>query len=74
MDFVTVFSTFNIAEAQVVRARLEASEFHPNLVNETASVSIDGYTMATGGVQVRVPEVEGAAARELLDSNDTPAA
>ena len=74
MDFVTVFSTFNIAEAQVVRARLEVSELHPHLVNETASVSIDGYTMATGGVQVQVPEAEAAAARELINSKDTPAA
>ncbi|MBI5385691.1 MAG: DUF2007 domain-containing protein [Verrucomicrobia bacterium] len=72
MDMVTVFQTFSIAEAQVVRSRLEASEMHPTLLNEVASVSIDGYTMSTGGVRVQVPDDEAVAARQLIESgNDT---
>lgn len=74
MDFVTVFRTFNIAEAQVVRSRLEAAEFHPNVANDIASVSIDGYTVTTGGVLVQVPEAEAVSARELIEDSENPTA
>ncbi len=71
---VTVYRTFNIAEAQVVRSRLEAAELHPEVINEIASVSIDGYTQATGGVQVQVPDEEAEAARLLInESEQSPA-
>jgi hypothetical protein len=69
MTTVTVYRTFNIADAQLVRSRLEAAEFHPELANELAAVSIDGYTQATGGVQVRVPEDEAEAALELINAS-----
>ena len=74
MDFVTVYRTFNIAEAQVVRSRLEAAEMHPSVANDTSSVSIDGYTVATGGVLVQVPEDEAVSARELIENCEHPTA
>jgi hypothetical protein len=67
MNLVTVFQTFNIAEAHIVRSRLDAAEFHPVVANEIASVSIDAYTQATGGLLVQVPEDEARAARELIE-------
>ncbi len=69
MKLVTVFSTFNPAEAHVVRSRLEASGFRAEVKNELASLSIEGYSMATGGIEVQVPEDQLEDARELLDTS-----
>ena len=74
MEFVTVYRTFNIVEAQVVRARLETAELHPTVANDISSVSIDGYTLATGGVLVQVPEGEAVSARELIEDSEHPTA
>ena len=74
MNFITVFQTFSLAEAQIVRGRLETDGFHPEVVNEIAAVSMDGYSMAVGGVLIQVPEAEGVAAREVIEAseNSTP--
>lgn len=66
MELVTVYRTFNPAEAQLMRSRLEAAEFHPLVAHETAALSMDGYAMAVGGVLVQVPENESASAEELI--------
>jgi hypothetical protein len=68
MRLVTVFSAFNAAEAHVVRSRLEASDFHPIVTHELAALSMEGYSMSTGGILVQVPEDEAGDARELLES------
>lgn len=70
MELITVYRTFNLTEAEVVRSRLDAAELHPSMANDNASVSIDGYTVATGGVLIRVPENEAAAARELIEASE----
>jgi hypothetical protein len=70
MKFVTVYTTFNPADAQLVRSRLEASEFLVNVKNENAALSMDGYAMAAGGIQVQVPEDQVDDARELIESKD----
>ena len=68
MNLVTVFRTFNPAEAQVVRSRLEASAFHATVAHELSAMSLDGYALAAGGVLVQVPEDEAEGATELLAS------
>ncbi len=68
MDFLTVFTAFNPADAQLVRSRLEAAEFHPFVVNELSALSIDGYALAAGGILVQVPEAEAADAKEFLNA------
>lgn len=73
MTFVTVFKTFNPAEAHVQRSRLEAAGLNASVKNELSSILIDGYTMAAGGVQVQVPEDQAEAARSLLSDVDSPA-
>ena len=72
MDFVTVHTTFSSAEAQLVRARLEAANFHPNVANE-ASVTYAGYSESTL-IRVEVPEAEAAEVKEFLASPDAPSA
>lgn len=69
MKLATVFSTFNPAEAHVVRSRLEASGFHAEVKNELAALSIEGYSMATGGIEVQVPDDELEDARRLIDTS-----
>ena len=66
MEMVTVYRTFSPAEAQLMRSRLEAAEFHPWLKNETAALSMDGYALAVGGVMVQVPDNESQSALELI--------
>jgi len=71
MSLVTVRTFFSPAEAQLIRSRLEAANFHAVVTNELASLSLDGYSMAAGGILVQVPEEEAADARELLAADES---
>ena len=71
MQLVTIFQTFNPAEAQLIRSRLDAADFQAFVIHELAALSMDGYAMATGGVLVQVPEAEAEEARALLDAADS---
>lgn len=68
MKLVTVFTAFSPADAQLIRSRLEASNFHAVVTHELSALSLDGYSMAAGGILVQVPEEEAADAKELLAS------
>ena len=67
MNPATIFNAFSPAEAQLVRSRLEAAGFHPFVADELSALSIEGYSLATGGIRVQVPETEAADAREFLN-------
>ena len=73
MDFATIFSAFNPAEAQLVRARFEAAGFHPFVVGELSALTMEGYSLAAGGIRVQVPEAEAADVREFLETPTAPA-
>jgi hypothetical protein len=66
MKLVAVHTAFNPAEADLVRSRLDAAEFHPVITHGLSALSIDGYSLAAGGILVQVPEDEAADAREFL--------
>ena len=69
---VTVSTLFSPADAQLVRSRLEVAGFHPFVANELSALSMDGYSLAAGGILVQVPEEEAVEAREFLtDSTGT---
>ena len=68
MDLVTVSRCFNPADAQLIRSRLEAAGFHAIVADELAALSMDGYSLATGGIRVQVPDSEAADAKEFLES------
>jgi hypothetical protein len=72
MRLVTVFTAFNPADAQIIRSRLEASQFHPVVTHELSALSLDGYAMAAGGILVQVPDEEAADARELIATASQP--
>lgn len=73
MNLVTVFQALNPAEAQLVRSRLEAAEFHAQVVHELSALSMEGYALATGGILVQVPEDEAAEAVAFLRTPDSSA-
>ena len=72
MNLVTVFKAFSPAEAQLTRARLEAAGFHAVVIGELAAMSMEGYSVATGGIRVQVLESEAAEAKEFLTSGTEP--
>jgi hypothetical protein len=65
MKSIVIFKTFNQAEAQLVRARLEAADFHPFVANENAAQYLGGLSNATT-LRVEVPENEADEAKKLL--------
>ncbi len=69
MELVTVYRAFNSADAHVVHSRLEAAGFHAVVLDELAALSMEGYSMATGGIRVQVPDDEAAEAKEFLSSS-----
>ena len=72
MNLVTVFKAFSPAEAELTRSRLEAAGFHAVVIGELAAMSMEGYSVATGGIRVQVLESEAAEAREFLTSSAEP--
>lgn len=68
MNPVTIFRAFSPAEAQLVRSRLDAAGFHPFVADELSAFSMDGYSLAIGGIRVQVPASEAVEAREFLDA------
>lgn len=65
MDFVTVITTGNLTDAQLLCSRLEAAGFHPFVANENTASWLAGYSVLAN-VQVQVPEAEAADAKEFL--------
>jgi len=68
MKLVTVYRTFSPADAQLIRSLLEASAIPAIIADELSSLSLDGYSMAAGGIRVQVPEEEVENARTLIES------
>jgi hypothetical protein len=69
MGLVTVYRAFNPAEAQLVRSRLDAAQFHAVVMNELSALSMDGYAMAAGGILVQVPDSEASEAKAFLEAS-----
>ncbi len=66
---VTIHTSFNPADAHLVRARLEAAQFHPVIAHELSALSMDGYALAAGGILVQVPEEEAEEAKTFLEES-----
>jgi hypothetical protein len=68
-SLVTVFRAFNPADAHLVRSRLEAAGFEAVVTHELSALSLDGYSMAAGGILVQVSDEEAAEVREFLETS-----
>ena len=73
MKLVTVFKGWNLNEAELIRSRLEAADFHPVMVNEYAANMFGGSTNALSPVSIQVPESEADDAKEFLETPTAPA-
>lgn len=62
MALVTVFTTLNPAEAELIRSRLESAEIEVCVVGELASLSL-----AAGGILIQVDEEKAEDARALVE-------
>ena len=65
MELVTIATNFYLAEAELIRSRLEAANFHPFIANEMASGWLGGISTDTQ-IYIQVPADEAAAAKEFL--------
>lgn len=72
MKLLTISTNFYLAEAELIRARLEAAGFHPFIANENAAGWIGGSSTATL-LKIQVPESEAADVKEFLETPTTPA-
>ena len=72
MKLVTVYRTFSSADAQLIRSVLEASDIPAMVADELSSLSMEGYSMSTGGIRVQVPEEQAQNAREIIESKAAP--
>ena len=70
MQLITVYTAFSPVDADLVRSRLEAADFHPAVVHDIAALSVEGYSGTTGGILVQVPDQEAEDAAEFLRSED----
>ncbi len=70
MDRVAVFTTFNPVAAQIVCSRLQTAGFDASVEGEAAALNMEGYSLATGGIRVQVPENEKTDARNLIEANE----
>ena len=70
MDRVTVYTAFNPATAQIVCSRLQTAGIHASVEGEAAALSMEGYSLSTGGIRVQVPEPEADAARVLIEADE----
>lgn len=68
MELATVSLSFNPAEAQMVRSRLEAAGFYAVVAQELSALSMGGYGLGAGGILVQVPEDQLEEAREFLSA------
>lgn len=67
LQLITIATNFYLAEAELIRSRLEAANFHPFIANEMASSWLGGISAATQ-LYIQVPEDEAVAAKEFLDA------
>jgi hypothetical protein len=72
MELATIFRTFSVGEAQLIRSRLEAAEIPAEVAHELAALSTEGYALGTGGILVQVPGEYAEEARALLAATDPP--
>ena len=70
IDRVTVFTAFNPVQAQIIGARLQAAGMDATVEGEIAALSMEGYSLSTGGIRVQVPSNEEYDARQLIDSDE----
>lgn len=68
MEWVSVSNELNPAMALLIRSRLEAAGFLVSLRGLDAALATEGYSLATGGVRIDVPQDQAEEARAFLEA------
>ena len=61
---------FNPVQAQIVSTRLQTAGLDATVEGEAAALSMEGYSLATGGIRVQVPSTQEDEARRLIESDE----
>ena len=69
MELVTLSRVFSPAEADLTASRLESAGFTPFIHGVDAALSMEGYSLVTGGIQVKVPADQADGARRFLEED-----
>ena len=70
MDRVTVFMAFNPVQSQIVCGRLKTAGLDATVEGEAAALSMEGYSLATGGIRVQVPSAQETEALRLIEVDE----
>ncbi|MGE3308556.1 MAG: DUF2007 domain-containing protein [Limisphaerales bacterium] len=70
VELESVFVTVNAAEAQLIRSRLAAAGLNPEVDPEIDPMSIEGFTLPGGGIQIKVPASQAEEARAILAAGE----
>jgi hypothetical protein len=57
-------------QAQIVSTRLQTAGLDATVEGEAAALSMEGYSLATGGIRVQVPSTQEDKARRLIESDE----
>jgi hypothetical protein len=57
-------------QAQIVSTRLQTAGLDATVEGEAAALSMEGYSLATGGIRVQVPSTQEDEARRLIESDE----
>ncbi|MBX3745536.1 MAG: DUF2007 domain-containing protein [Verrucomicrobiae bacterium] len=71
MELETVFETLVVSEAQLIRSRLDAAGIPAEVDPEIDPLSIEGYSLPAGGIQIKVPAERADEARTLLAASES---
>jgi hypothetical protein len=69
MKLVEVYNTFSPADAHLICSSLQTAGFGARVTNEIPALTLEGYSLASGGVRVVVPEEEYEEARAFIDGH-----
>jgi hypothetical protein len=70
VELESVFETLNPAEAQLIRSRLEAAGLNAEVDPEIDPLCIEGFSLPSGGIQIKVPSDQAQDARAILDASE----
>ncbi len=70
VELESVFETVNAAEAQLIRSRLAAAGLNPEVDPEFDPMSIEGFSLPGGGIQIKVPASQAEEARAILAAGE----
>ena len=57
-------------QAQIIGSRLQAAGMDATVEGEAAALSMEGYSLSTGGIRVQVPSSQEADARQLIEAHE----